>query len=125
MQLTAKLNDDKMKAQKAEIDDLNQALLDRERMLKEFQQELDNSLAGRDEELNGLRLKIKDWSESLLVKDEIIGKQRQQAQELKNNILALEVSKESLKRTVQETQNELCNLVQVHEKLTVASSSKQ
>ena len=48
-------------------------LLDREKMQKEFQIELDQNMAGKDQELNGLRQKIKEWSESLLVKDQLLG----------------------------------------------------
>ena len=55
---------------------MNQALADRDKMQKELQVEIDNNLAGKDQEMSGLRLKLKDWSESLLVKDEILGKQR-------------------------------------------------
>jgi hypothetical protein len=36
--------------------------------------ELDNNLAGKDQEMTGLRLKLKEWSESLLIKDELLGK---------------------------------------------------
>lgn len=63
-------------AQRKEIANLNQALADRDKMQKELQVEIDNNLAGKDQEMSGLRLKLKDWSESLLVKDEILGKQR-------------------------------------------------
>lgn len=60
-------------------------------------------MAGKDDELNDLRQKIKEWSESLLVKDELLGQQRMQIQDLKNKMIALEESKESLKRLAKET----------------------
>ena len=62
--------------------------------------ELDSNIEGKDQEMTGLREKLKEWSESLLVKDEILGKQRLQIQDLKNKMLALEESKDSLKRTI-------------------------
>jgi chromosome segregation ATPase len=85
---------------------------------------LDNTLDGKDQELSSLRNKLKEWSESLIVKDDLLGKQRLQIQELKSKVLALEESKGSLKRTINESQNELENLVQVHEKLTQRQSTK-
>lgn len=62
--------------------------------------ELDSNIEGKDQEMTGLREKLKEWSESLLVKDELLGKQRLQIQDLKNKMLALEESKDSLKRTI-------------------------
>lgn len=103
MQLTLKVNDEQLKAQRDEIRALQQTLMDREKLQKQFQIELDNDIRGKDDELNGLRLKIKEWSESLLVKDELLGQHRLQIQELKNKIMALEESKESLKNNCNQT----------------------
>ena len=76
-------------------------------MQRDIQKELDANLAGRDQELTGLRLKLKEWSESLLQKDEVLSNNRAEIRELKLKVSALEESKLSLKKTLQESHTEL------------------
>jgi chromosome segregation ATPase len=75
-------------------------------------------MSTKEQELNGIRSKMKVWQDSLNDKDGTITQLRIKIQDLKSKCEALELANGALKRTLHETQGELIGLVEAHEQLT-------
>lgn len=104
--------------QKQENDKLKDLLREYQEQKGALEMETGLKLESKDEELRRLRSQMVEYQNSIEQKEALIEKQRSQIQTQKSKIAALEQSKDSLKRTLKDSQQELTNLVDIHEKLT-------